>query len=542
MEINKEILEEHIRNRYIFRNKHPEKQLFIYNYTQATQYEAYWNDYTKMCRGLIMNDLDEVVARPFKKFFNLSEHQPNEIPNETFEVYEKMDGSLGILYFDDIEGVIQPFMASRGSFNSEQSIKANEMLKEKYQHTYTKLDKNITYLFEIIYPENRIVVDYNTTEDLILLSAFEKTGKERCNIRDLFTSLNLSVVKEYDQQDVDLLKSEDAVNKEGYVIVFGNGERLKIKFQNYVKLHRLVANLTVKNAFDWFKSGKKLSEIVELIPDEYHSWYSEINGKFNEEYRRILESAIGDYNTFYNKERKIFAKNAKLSEYSSILFKIYDLEMGCGVDIDIYKYLKDIWENGIIYDTISTTILSVMQKSAFLENLKSSDLLLRCENNNKYSDILKLYKNSDELILAESLSTSKKPPCYIFDIDGTLALINGRNPYDTSRVLEDTINKPVLQILNIIKNFGIVIVILTGRPDSCEQKTTLWLERNRVEYSDILFRPTGNSEPDYIIKERMWRYINETYNILGIFDDRNQVVNHSRKLGITTFQVAEGNF
>lgn len=101
--------------------------------------------------GLIC-DLDgEIIERPFEKFFNIEEHN-HSLPDLKFEIYEKLDGSLGILYF--LEGI--PYIASRGSFDSPQAIKATSMLHGQYKNSVSKLNKDKTYLFEIIYPDNNI--------------------------------------------------------------------------------------------------------------------------------------------------------------------------------------------------------------------------------------------------------------------------------------------------------------------------------------------------------------------------------------------------
>ncbi len=320
IEINKEILEEYIKNRYIMCNKHPEKPLFIYNYTQSTQYESYWNDYTKMCRGLIMNDLGEVVARPFKKFFNLSEHQPNEIPNETFEVYEKMDGSLGILYFADIEGIMQPFMASRGSFNSEQSIKANEMLQQKYAPTHAKLDKNITYLFEIIYPENRIVVDYGKTEELVLLAMIDtKTGLELPLV-----DIGFPLVKKYDGiNDLETLKSLENNTQEGFVVKFASGFRVKMKFTEYVRLHRIITRVSNVSIWENMKNNANFDEILERVPDEFFAWVKNTRLEILAKYEEIEQSTK---QIFYNAPIKKASEHYKLTKEDRKLAAEYFLQ------------------------------------------------------------------------------------------------------------------------------------------------------------------------------------------------------------------------
>jgi hypothetical protein len=111
------------------------------------------------------------------------------------------------------------------------------------------------------------------------------------------------------------------------------------------------------------------------------------------------------------------------------------------------------------------------------------------------------------------------------------------------RVNEDTINEPVYEMLKIINETKrYEIIICTGRSEEAYNKTIKWLSLYNINYTEIFFRPLKNREQDFIVKEKMWRHIDTTYNIVGIYDDRNQVVNHGRKLGLTVFQVSEGDF
>src|SRR4028119_412849 len=123
-----QLLPEMLREGYVCVQRHPTAPLFIYNYTPKAQYERVWNEVTLQCRGLILDEGGKVVARPFRKFFNLEE--VDSLPAEPFEVYEKLDGSLGILYWTGE----QAFIATRGSFTSEQSRKANQILHARYGH------------------------------------------------------------------------------------------------------------------------------------------------------------------------------------------------------------------------------------------------------------------------------------------------------------------------------------------------------------------------------------------------------------------------
>ena len=125
-------LQKMVDEKFISVQKHPTEPLFIYNYTQRCQFDRVWNNETLACRGLILNDKNEIVARPFPKFFNLQEviDQGGQIPAEDFIVTEKMDGSLGILYWVEDK----PYLATRGSFVSDQAIMGNWILHNKYSH------------------------------------------------------------------------------------------------------------------------------------------------------------------------------------------------------------------------------------------------------------------------------------------------------------------------------------------------------------------------------------------------------------------------
>lgn len=163
--IDLKTLNEYEKDGWIKSQKHPYLPLLIWNYTPQTQYSKYWTEVTLQCRGLVTNLDGVIVARPFKKFFNYEELNPEDIPNEDYVIYEKMDGSLGILFYYEYDLIekekydksnYEPtpkrkgewVFATRGSFTSPQSIKGKELLKK---YPLDKLNKDNTYLFEIIY-------------------------------------------------------------------------------------------------------------------------------------------------------------------------------------------------------------------------------------------------------------------------------------------------------------------------------------------------------------------------------------------------------
>lgn len=137
----------------------------------------------------------------------------------------------------------------------------------------------------------------------------------------------------------------------------------------------------------------------------------------------------------------------------------------------------------------------------------------------------------------------KKHDCYVFDIDGTLAKMNGRHPYEWDKVGTDLPNKPVIDILRKIYSidFGHIIIV-SGRDAVCREATEAWLAANHIHYSELLMRPEGDKRPDTIVKSEIADAILETYNILGVFDDRDQVVAMWRERGIPCFQVDYGAF
>lgn len=131
--------------------------------------------------------------------------------------------------------------------------------------------------------------------------------------------------------------------------------------------------------------------------------------------------------------------------------------------------------------------------------------------------------------------------CYIFDIDGTLAKMENRSPYEWNKVGEDKVVDWVSTVSKIIEEH-IHIIICTGRDEICREDTKKWLEYNSITYTELHIRPKGDMRPDWIVKEEMWKDISTRYNILGLFDDRQQVVDRARNLSLKVFQVEHHNF
>lgn len=134
------------------------------------------------------------------------------------------------------------------------------------------------------------------------------------------------------------------------------------------------------------------------------------------------------------------------------------------------------------------------------------------------------------------------PYAVICDIDGTLAILGKRNPYDASTCEQDKVNLPVSYYLQHLDSFNQVF-LFSGREEKYREQTESWLKANRIPYNSLHMRPTGNSEKDVIIKKRMFEeHIRGKFNVHVVLDDRDQVVDGWRELGLTCFQVADGDF
>lgn len=310
-----EALDKMMEEGYVNKQKHPVEDIFIYNYSQKTQFERVWNDVTLQCRGLILDNQQNIVARPLKKFFNLEELESSQIPDEAFEVYEKMDGSLGILYFIGN----QPKIATRGSFISPQSQKATAMLHEKYETAIPKLNKSYTYLFEIIYPENRIVVDYGSEEKMVLLAIIDKENGQDIEL----SNIGFPVVKRYSgAKDWSKLKDLEEDNREGFIVKFKNGFRMKVKFEEYKRLHKILTNVSNVSIWEYLSTEMPFEEILERVPDEFYDWVKSTKQKLLNDYKEVEDLCKHEFKDLGN--RKLNALYYKNCKYPSILFKMLD--------------------------------------------------------------------------------------------------------------------------------------------------------------------------------------------------------------------------
>jgi RNA ligase len=257
--------------------------LLIFDYNTAAHISNTWPYFERVCRGLILNKrTGEIVARPFDKFFYFFANG-RKVGGHIVSITEKLDGSLGILYRHKGEFLI----STKGSFFSPQGRWATKFLKENFD--LSDLGEEWTLLFEIIYPDNRVVVNYGNREDLVLLAARNRfTGDFMPffpNMYELAQHYGFSLPQVYTYNNItDLIinTGKDIENFEGWVVEFSDGQRVKFKTDRYVEIHRYIRQIDFPNILKAVQSGD-IDYITRIIPAdmlaEVYRWIEEIQEK-----------------------------------------------------------------------------------------------------------------------------------------------------------------------------------------------------------------------------------------------------------------------
>lgn len=137
--------------------------------------------------------------------------------------------------------------------------------------------------------------------------------------------------------------------------------------------------------------------------------------------------------------------------------------------------------------------------------------------------------------------TDNKRPAIIVDLDGTLALFNGREPFEFEKCDTDLLNEPVATTVFALAMRDVLIV--TGRYERVRTQTEAWLDLHGIPYDALFMRRDGDNRKDADVKREIYyAEIADRYDVLLVLDDRNQSVEGWRQLGLVCFQVAEGNF
>ena len=320
---------------------HPTLPLKIYTYTEACTYGAHWTATTRVCRGLILHaPTGSVIAWPFPKFHNYSEHAngkpyapplPRDMP---FQVFDKIDGSLGIVFHYDGRWHV----ATKGSFVSDQAIWGQEWLD---RHDTDELVPGTTYLAEITFPENRIVCRYQGPGTMTLLGAYDVDGEELpLDLAALeWEAMGGPVVGAYNASSVEAIVAAAQENRhfrwigarmtgadaEGWVIRYQNGTRVKVKLEDYVRLHGTLTRTNAHTLWEALSSGSDPADILESVPDEFADWVKEKVHDLTTSKILWVTGAQDRYHRIAHiQDRKEFALHAVDSAFRAALFRLRD--------------------------------------------------------------------------------------------------------------------------------------------------------------------------------------------------------------------------
>ncbi|MET9615946.1 RNA ligase [Kitasatospora indigofera] len=323
---------------HVTRKPHPTLPISIYTYTPICQYGHVWTPVTMRCRGLIADDASgEVVALPFPKIFVTAMHGLHDfapaLPAEPFEVFEKADGSLAIVFHH----AGRWHAASKGSFISEQARWAQQVLDRS---DTSGLDVGLTYLAEAIYPGNRIVVDYGARQELVLLAAYrpaDGTEEPLAAAAEHWAPIGPAVRSWGLGSDVAELEKRVATDtgmdggqvggtqEEGYVIRFASGVRAKLKLTAYLALHRLYTGTNEKTVWEALAAGRDPGTLFDRVPDEFRDWVEQIADRQRAQAAEFVARAEADFALIpAGLDRKSFAAEAKKSRMTAAMFRLYD--------------------------------------------------------------------------------------------------------------------------------------------------------------------------------------------------------------------------
>ncbi len=253
--------------------------LVLWNYTPVAHNTLHavrdgWGPVLRQCRGIIFDRRGKLVALPFPKFFNLGEHPETQLlPNEPFDATEKHDGHLGIAF----RHAHCDWVTTRGSFHHRTGAIATRMWREHLRdfRWARQLLEQMTLLFEVIHPETRVLRNYGSRKALVLTGAYDTVSLHDFDHEDLATlgrQLGIPVAQRWPGDLSELVshaRDRGVRNREGWVVRFRGGLRMKVKYETYIgrmveeKLSRtyLLRRLAAGNA----------ERMLDTLPEEIYA-------------------------------------------------------------------------------------------------------------------------------------------------------------------------------------------------------------------------------------------------------------------------------
>lgn len=328
MMIDKEKLLEEIANGNVSRKKHPDFDIYIHKYTPHCVFEKNWNEITLACRGLVLDGDFNIIANCIPKFFNYEEIADKNIidKNSGFQVFEKLDGSLIQVFMYDDKLII----TSSNDFQNEYTELTRKLLIEKYPKAIHKIleTNHVNFIFELIDPLTKVVVDYGNKSELYFIAARNTDGTENPYNNYMLIDTGVSHPKWFWQvESIDELleiKSGKYINFEGFVVKFDNGLRVKFKFDEYFRLHKLIHIVSKKYVLECMLNDTDVP--THNIPDELFDEIMQYKKELLDEHDNIYRAVNNICDNVINLPRKEAAEYLKKNhpEYMPIVFSIMD--------------------------------------------------------------------------------------------------------------------------------------------------------------------------------------------------------------------------
>lgn len=321
-------------------SNHPVLPLRILKYSYTVQYKfepADWSPLLKMCRGLILDDENNIIAKGFVKFFNYQEDIKAQIeletPDNIIGLYDKSDGTQILMFFYNNEWIF----TTAGSFDTIEAKYAKQVFENTL--SYEDYSTTKTHIFELISPKNKFIVKYDKDE-LIYIGRIDN-----CTLDDEWLQ-NSDVKLSYDgylDNFSKVMLDADIQGKEGFVVRFKNGYRTKVKFNSYLELHKKYMKLSERGILIEL-SKNTLIEYLGDVPDEFYSWVKEKAAIFNEQFCQIENNIkagmneLIDYSQFYDFAQNKSAIRQRIAgnRYARIIMKRLYNEIS---DEELNKYI-----------------------------------------------------------------------------------------------------------------------------------------------------------------------------------------------------------
>lgn len=283
-------------------------------------------------------------------------------------------------------------------------------------------------------------------------------------------------------------------------------------------------------------SGSSKTTWAKALQDSKPFTYKRIN---KDDLRSMLDNShwSKNFEKFIIKARDLLIKLA-LEEGYSVISDDTNLSSN---HIERFKEIAKDYKNTIV--EVNDSFLQVPLEECIKRDLKRLNSVGEAVIRKQYNDYFKKTKEVFKVPYDKNL-----PDCILVDIDGTLAHMKDRSPFDWKRVGEDSVDEAVKGIVTVYADRNLEydeaeVILCSGRDSICRPETEAWLASNGIPYNKLLMRPQGDTRKDTIVKEELYKeHIEGKYNVLFVLDDRFSVVSKWRQLGLKCLQVQEGNF